>query len=77
MPRPTLKVTEEFYQAVAGYQRQHNLKSWSQAVLELAAIGYKKETGDIPPKPYDPWGGKRSKDDPDQIDLKRLEMNCD
>lgn len=64
MPRPTLKVTDEFHKAVAAYQNEKGLKSWSQAVLELAAIGYEKETGKPAPKPHDTWGGKRlSKDD--------------
>lgn len=67
-PRPTISPTAAFYAAVAEYQAARGLKSWAQAVLELAAIGYLKETGVFPPAPYEPWGGSR------QTDLDRLEV---
>lgn len=70
-PRPTLNPTVAFYAAVAEYQATRGLKSWSQAVLELAAIGYQAEMGQMPPAPYAPWGGSRQ---PDQLDLERLEV---
>lgn len=60
MPRPTINPTNEFYQAVETYRKSHQLKSWSQAVLALAAIGLESETGTKSPKPAkDEWGGNR------------------
>ena len=59
MPREKVTVTPAFKQAVAAYQAQHGLKSWSQALLHLAALGYEHETGTPPPVPFAAWGGWR------------------
>lgn len=54
MPREKITITDEFKAAVERYRQAHHLKSWSQALLELAAkqLGYES-------KPYPSWGGKR------------------
>jgi hypothetical protein len=62
MPRPTVNPTDKFYKAVADYQRQHKLKSWSQAVLHLAALGLEQETGKPSPEAYKQHGGWRGKE---------------
>lgn len=59
MPREKVTVTPEFKEAVAAYQKQRGLKSWSQAMVQLAAIGYQHETGTPPPDAYVAPGGWR------------------
>lgn len=59
MPREKITVTSEFKETVAAYQAQRGLKSWSQALLHLAALGYEQETGCTPPEPFAAWGGWR------------------
>lgn len=70
MPRATISTTDAFWYAVAAYQAQRGIPSWSQAVLELAAIGLRSETGRMPPRPYVPWGGKREPRRPDVEEVK-------
>jgi len=58
MAHMNITITPEFKRAVADYQKTRNLPSWTAALLELAAIGYRQETGrDAPQRPR--WGGKR------------------
>lgn len=49
----------EFKAAVKAFQQSRKLKSWSQALLHLAAIGYEHETGSEAPEPFRDWGGWR------------------
>ena len=63
MSREKVTVTPEFKEAVAAYQAQHGLKSWSQALLHLAALGYEQETGTPPPEPFAAWGGWRGSEE--------------
>lgn len=59
MSREKVTVTAAFKAAVKTYQQEHNLPSWSQALLHLAALGYERETGARAPEPHDTWGGWR------------------
>lgn len=59
MSREKVTVTAAFKAAVSAYQQEHNLASWSQALLHLAALGYERETGERPPQPGAAWGGWR------------------
>jgi hypothetical protein len=52
--REKISVTPAFKAAVADYQRQHNLSSWSQAVVELAA-----KQLNFTEKAAPEWGGNR------------------
>lgn len=49
----------EFKAAVKAFQQSRKLKSWSQTLLHLAAIGYEHETGNEAPEPFLNWGGWR------------------
>jgi hypothetical protein len=57
MPRYTITVTDEMSQAVAEYQQQHNLASWSQAAAALLSHGL--EAQQPPPANVRTWGGSR------------------
>lgn len=59
MPREKITLTAEFKSAVSEYQKQHKFKSWSQALLHLAALGYELETARPAPNPSPGWGGWR------------------
>lgn len=71
MAREKVTVTPEFKEAVAAYQVAHGFKSWSQALMYLAAIGYEQETGEPAPEPAPGQGGWRGSEN----SLKAL-MEC-
>ena len=60
MERTRIQTTREFYEIVRQYQKAHNLRSWSFALLQLAAIGYRVETGKEPPPVANDWGGNHN-----------------
>jgi len=55
----TFQVSKAFYETIDAYKQAQGLKSWSQAITRLAAIGYNRETGKEAPAPSEPWGGPR------------------
>ena len=55
----TFQVSKAFYEVIDEYRQAQGLKSWSQALTRLAAIGYNRETGKYAPAPSEPWGGPR------------------
>lgn len=59
MPRKLITLTAEFKAAVKEYQKANKMRSWTEALLRLAALGYEQETGEEPPEPYVGWGGWR------------------
>lgn len=66
--REKITVTPEFKETVAAYQKRHGFKSWAQALLHLAAVGYRAETQqELPPTPQ--WGGTRIEAIMEQADL--------
>lgn len=56
--REKVTVTAAFKAAVRDYQQARGLKSWSEALLELARIGLETETGQ-PASDVPTWGGWR------------------
>jgi hypothetical protein len=54
-----ITLTAQFAEAVKEYQKANKIKSWTEALLRLAALGYEYETGQQPPEPYLGWGGWR------------------
>jgi hypothetical protein len=61
MRRLKIAATPEFREAVRQYQQARGFRSWAAALLHLAAIGLRVETGQEPPTPARPWGGSRRK----------------
>lgn len=59
MAREKVTVTSEFKEVVSAYQVEHGFKSWSQALMHLAAVGYEQETGEQSPTPSPGQGGWR------------------
>lgn len=52
----SIKVQEDFYAAVKEYQQARGYKSWTQALVELTAIGIDRVAG-VVIKPHGKWGG--------------------
>lgn len=61
MSRIPITLTDDFKEVVSDYQKANKLKSWTQALLHLAALGYEQETGQAAPESYAGWGGWRGK----------------
>lgn len=52
--KQSITVTRAFYEAVETYRQQNSIKTWSQALVQLASIALQFE------KPASPiWGGDR------------------
>jgi hypothetical protein len=56
--KKTIKVTQEFVDAVEDYRKARNRRSWTAALVDLASIGIYKISGIIPPV-TGAWGGDR------------------
>lgn len=54
MPKQSITMTDEFWQAVEDYRQEQNIKTWSQALIDLAAKSLDKDV------PLIGWGGARS-----------------
>lgn len=79
MPRQSVTLTKAFKEAVATYQKWRGLESWSQALLELAAIGYQRVMRIDPPAFARTWGGDRKSPEFVEsalIDLERAEVEA-
>lgn len=59
MPKHSVHVSDEFWQAVEDYRKASGLKSWSAALVELAAKGLKFK----PQKAVKKWGGPRNSEE--------------
>lgn len=60
--KKTIKVTEEFVNAVNDYRKARHHRSWTAALVELASIGIHKMGGMVPPTTGG-WGGDRKSED--------------
>lgn len=63
MAQIRITLTDDFKEVVGKYQKDHKLKSWTQALLHLAALGYEQETNEDAPEPYSGWGGWRGSEE--------------
>ena len=43
MPQTSIRVPDDFYQAVEQYREEHHIQTWSQAIIRLASIGLGRE----------------------------------
>jgi len=62
--RKLLIINDEFLALVEDYAAERGIKSVNAALLELAAVGLKQETGREVAQPAPEWGGRRVPDEP-------------
>jgi len=59
MPRVSISITNEFYDAIVLYQHSRQQKSTSEAIVELAFVGLKTNQKVTGIAPREQWGGMR------------------
>lgn len=73
MPKRSVTMTQEFADAVEIYRAANRLKTWNQALVQLASERLIELGARLDAPPVAPWGGARPlKSDPAGTELLRM-----